>query len=533
MAHLDSNYRDTDYDRITHSTPKTSRDNYGSAVSSSYVTQSVKKARSSSTRSSGYSSEDGHNDILNSRIGEPVNSSTYVESYGVTSTNGEQHRLVDRPMPPNLGFEYEDIDSFRARQKIEGDRLQVHRKSLTGNIVGTGQLNQSVTSGAGTSGDVTSYSSRITSTTRSSDGTNDPLSRENLLAEARARRNDISGANSSSVTTTSYSTSNASKDPNEYKYSSRLSSSNDDAAGSNHPTSSSYGGTRESALLSSRYTSGLSRSVEDILGSSSSRYTSSRDSALSPTRYSSVQSNSREGINTSKDPLTGRNIDSSIYSSRYSSGLSRSTEDILNSSRVSDPTSSKYASDLSNSSKYKDPLSRESLLAEARSKDSGLYSSRYSSGLSRSIEDILGSSTNRDPLTSYSSRYSSDLSTRLSSPTSSTNSKSLFDDKVTKSDQLGVPQDDRVSKSDALVAKYLQSSRHKNISKYTSDADLDLKSRHSPLRGIKEEEDTKGKTADVKHHSAGGKPMSYLPSSANYEDLLQERRKSEAEERYQ
>lgn len=587
MSH---NYRDVEqsYDRITHSTPKKSRDDYGSAISSSYVpgqsienhiseshqggnvnvksgvtrtvTQSVKKTSSSSTRSSGYSSEDGrkeddngHADILNSRIGGALESSTTVHSYGTTSSNDGNHVYVDRRKPSNVGFEYEDIDSFRERQKIEGDNLQMHRQGLTANIVGTAKRGDSTTTSTvskpGDSNDTT-YSSRITSSSyKSSSGGNDPLSRENLLAESRARNILSGGAHSTTTTTSSYSVSGSRDDAkdklladgkdrgsgqysgssHEYRYSNRLSGSKEDLTGSSKDPSTSYGGSRESALQSSRYTSGLSRSIEDILGPSSTR-----ESAVSPNRYSSGLSRSREDITASKDSdaLSGR--------SGYSSGLSRSIEDILGHSTSREPTSSygnsresalqssRYSSDLSRSkedltgsSRDKDPLS---------SKDSALYSSRYSSGLSRSVEDILGSSKDRYSSSNYGSRYSSDLSRSGREKVTSPTSRAILDDRVNKS-HLGAPQDDSYTKSDALVSKYLQSSRHKNLSKHASESDL--QSRHSPLGGIKEEDreddstkGARGSSTDVKHHSVGGRPMSYLPSSSSYEDLLQRKRES-------
>ncbi|KAK3747543.1 hypothetical protein QZH41_004803 [Actinostola sp. cb2023] len=716
MSYYDRKYRDLDssYDKIMHSTPKKSRDEYGSRVSSSYVpgelstatenhisnisqsenvsvktgvtsriTQSVKKSSVSSTRSSGYSSEEGRkedeigsSDILNSRISRALGSPMDVEAVpsrsGIRSSIDDKYS-TDKSKQNDLGFQYEDIKSFRERQKVEGDRLEMHRQSLTGNIVGTGKYgamksDYSVPSSGASSGlankgkdsDVSMFTSLVTSSSGDSDRRSshddDPLSRENLLAEARRENKDIrSGIHSSS---SDYKVSSERRsfhddDPlsrekllaearskgagihsssSDYKVSSERRSFHDDdplsrekllaearskgagihSSSSDYKVSSEHRSFHDDDPLSREKLLAEARSKGAGIHSSSSDYKVSSerrsfqdDDPLSREKLLAEARSKGAGIHSSSsdykvsserrsfhddDPLSrekllaearskGAGIHSSSSDYKVSSERrSFHDDDPLSREKLLAEARSKGAGIHSSSSDYKvsserrsfhddDPLSREKLLAEARSKGAGIHSSssdykvsserrsfhdddplsrknllassshdfRYSKELSRSKEDIGASSKDRLLSEKSQTSASSDVDSRL-------HSSSSLDDKLGKGGDLGDSHDDRFSKSDALVSKYLQSSRYKGHSKYGVDLDSDHKLHHSQLTGIKEEgRDDVGKKDDrhrnekdrtgseVKHHSVGGKPMSYLPSSSSYEDLLQKKRESNTE----
>lgn len=358
--------------------------------------------------------------------------------------------------PNDLGFQYEDIQSFRDRQKIEGDGLQLHRRRLSGNIVGTG-----VNKGDG-GGDVTSHDSGYSSSIA----------------------NDLEKSGESGVHRYSSSV-------REYK---SYGTSQDDRSARDKILSDGKSGVTGSQIHSS-VTSREYKSSRDgggfgddrlarLLEDSKSRGTGSN--AHSRVTFSDYKS-SRDG-GSPRDKLLGDYKSSGITESSHlrSSITSGDSRDLL-----------------------KDRYSREKLLAEARAKASGT--------------GALSHSSTNSSISGLSSRLSGGASARSGSPGSSTYLHSRSSDYKSSSSNTSVPRDDRFSRTDALVAKYLDSSRYK--SKLGSDIDLDRK-RLSPLTGIKEEgKDTARRTGDTSitretHHSVSGKPMSYLPTHSSYEDLL-------------
>lgn len=536
MSHLGRKHQelDTSYDEIMHSTPKYGRDSYDSRVSSylpgelrrsnenelSNVTEQVSRkenitqVRSGASRSVSQqvaSSSDGRRkELLSERsmraIGDPRSSdintrrtsgsslldgdklggdssrSILMESsssrYNSEPTNNDKyayggaknidHDSTAESKPVEHGFQYEDIQSFRNRQKIEGDRLQLHRRRLSGNIVGTvkkGDLAGDITTpdsgySSGIAADLEKSgdgeSHHYTSSVREykSYGTShdDRLARDKILADDKSP--GIRGSHlHSSITSQDYKSSRDGRSSSDDRLDRILADSKSGVSGSH-----------------------LHSSI------TSHEYKSSRDGGTSRDKFLA-------------DPKSSGITDTSHLRSSITSGDNR---DLLN-----------------------DRFSRERMLADARGKTTETSIHTHSS--SSNADDKIPGDRN---ISGVASRLSGDAKSGSTHASTRLHTRSS-DYKTSSSTDTEIPREDRFSRTDALVSKYLDSSRYKS----KRGSDIDVEHKHlSSLTEIKEEDKENGRRRDdrdvigEKHHSVSGKPMSYLPKDSSYKDLLKKKK---------